>query len=280
MKKEYKEIKEVFLFSSPTSKSVEIRPKVEQVIESSSLRLIGKAKVFRDKETEFTRCQNADLAISLGGDGTILRISDVIDDIPILGVNTGNTGFLTEISPENLEKAVKRIEKGNYHIEKVHRLGAAITYPNGEEEHLPTALNEHLLASQRQGKILHLQLSLNDIPITKWRGDGAILASSLGSTAYSLSEGGSVLLPRMKAYIFTPLVPLWRKTRPVVLTEQETVTIKLLERGWTGIVVSDGSQEKNIPKGSELSVWLSNDTNQFLRIQHPFYSLTKLFTFI
>ncbi|NIQ04500.1 MAG: hypothetical protein GWO20_01845 [Candidatus Korarchaeota archaeon] len=275
-----KEIHDVFLFTSPNQKSLERLPEIEDVIEDQGLNLIGKAEVFRDEEAEFDKSNEADLIVSLGGDGTILRISKVIDNLPVLGVNTGQIGFLTEVQPEEFEDAIKKIIEGDFRTEETRRLGASVTYPTGEEETLPTALNEHLLTSKRQGKILHLQLALNGIPIAKWRGDGAILASALGSTAYSLSEGGSVLLPTMDAFIFTPLVPLWRKMRPVVLSEAERIKITLLERGWDGIVVSDGSVEHSLPKGSSISVWLSTRTNTFLRIKHQFYGLTKLFTFI
>lgn len=280
MNKKEKEINSVFLFSSPTEKSLRELPRIEDVIRESGWELIGDKKVYRDKEVEFDKSEEADLVLSLGGDGTILRISKVVGDVPLLGINTGQIGFLTDVQPKSFEATVKKIQEDDFRIETVRRLGAAITFPDGSQKTLPTSLNEHLLTSKRKGKILHLQLSLNDLPIAKWRGDGAILASALGSTAYSLSEGGSVILPEMDVFIFTPLVPLWRKMRPIVLSEEETIKIELLERGWDGIVVSDGSEEETLPKGSELSVWLSEDTNTFLRTKHPYYSLTKLFTFI
>lgn len=275
-----RKIETIFLFISPKKKSMEQLSHIEKTIRDAGLQIIGQAEVFRDKEPELDGVENVDLAISIGGDGTILRISRLVGDIPILGVNTGRIGFLTEVFPSKFEEILEKIKKGKFRVENVHKLGGRIIYPNENEKKLPPALNEYLITSQRQGKILHLQLSINDIPITKWRGDGVILASALGSTAYSFSEGGSVLLPEMKSYILTPLVPLWRKMRPIVLSQSEKVSIKILERGWEGIIVPDGTENYNLPTSSEINIWVSEHITKFLRVQHRFQTLSKLFTYI
>lgn len=273
-------IEKVFLFSSPTESSREKIPEIEEILRKSNLEFVGSKEVFRDEEPKLGESMEADLALALGGDGTILRISREVGETPILGLNTGRIGFLTEVTPGEFEETIEKIQQGDFRIEYFPRLEASIKYPSGKEEELPTVLNEYLITSKRQGKILHLQLSINNNPIAKWRGDGAILASPLGSTAYSLSEGGSVLLPQINAYIFTPLAPIWRKMRPLVIPNGASVKIKLLKRGWEGIVVSDGARENFLPKESEISIRLSERETAFLRTQQLYSRLVKLFTFL
>lgn len=273
-------IEKVFLFSSPTESSREKIPEIEEILRKSNLEIVGRKEVFRDEGPKLEETIEADLALALGGDGTILRISREVGKTPILGVNTGRIGFLTEVSPGEFENTMEKIQKGEFRIVNFPRLGASVRYPSGKEEEISTVLNEYLITSKRQGKIQHLQLSINKHPIAKWRGDGAILATPLGSTAYSLSEGGSVLLPQMSTYIFTPLAPLWRKMRPIVVPSGEKIKMKLLQRGWDGIVVADGAREHSLPAGSEISIGISERETVFLRIKQKYSRLVKLFTFL
>lgn len=166
-----------------------------------------------------------DLVIALGGDGTMLsavRSAGQLD-IPVLGINLGSLGFLTELTPKNLEKTLDRIKRGDYLIEKRLLLEARVT---GEcEAESMTALNDVVIDKGSVVRVIHLDLYVNDEFISSYATDGLIVATPTGSTAYALAVGGPIIHPTINAIIVAPIAPHTLAQRPMVFSQEDRMKI-------------------------------------------------------
>ncbi len=162
---------------------------------------------------ELTR--GADLVVSLGGDGTMLRAASLaaVDDVPVLGVNLGDLGYLTVVEPGGAIVALKRFLAGSYSIEERMRLWVEASGLDG----LPTALNEVVVEKAGTGQTVRLDVSLDGEPFTSYVADGLILATPTGSTAYSFSSRGPILDPELRAIVTTPVAAHMLFDRSMVL---------------------------------------------------------------
>lgn len=151
---------------------------------------------------------DTELIICIGGDGALLRTvhSCSFPDCPIIGINTGHLGFFQEISPESLDDFISDYEQGEYSIQKLSTVKATVTTDNGRcESHL--GLNE-ILIKGRHSYSIHLDISIGETPIERFSGDGLLVATPAGSTAYNYSLGGSIVDPRLKLLQVTPIAPM------------------------------------------------------------------------
>ncbi len=210
----------------------------------------------------------ADFLIVIGGDGTLLRASITLPkpEPPILAVNMGVRGFLTEVEPENVCEAVERILKGGYTLEKCSKLAISL---NGEA--LPDALNDVVISTGEPSKILYSQISKDGKPILKCQADGLIIATQTGSTAYSLSAGGPVLDREVDAFVITPICSL-TIFPSLVFPADSTITIKAIEPEDT-LVLIDGRFRKIVNcKEPVLRVTKSKNVASFIRFETDFYT--------
>lgn len=171
-----------------------------------------------------------DLALSIGGDGTFLSAAQLVADvgIPILGVNLGRLGFLSENSPEAVPQALL---EGTFSIEYRDMLNATVTGKNARRNIglLPYALNE--VSIHRSGpSVLGINVSLNGMALPTYWADGLIVATSSGSTAYSLSVGGPICMPNSKVLIITPIAPHNLNVRPLVVPDSTNIEISVNSR--------------------------------------------------
>lgn len=191
----------------------------------------GKAEVVAEVEDRSQDlCDfDADYIISFGGDGTILDVARrrMNKQIPVLGVNLGRLGYLAEILPEGMFKGVDALLDGNIDISERLMLKCSLVdeTKNVQPEETSYALNDILVVSN--GRIVELDISVNGEPLTSFRADGAIVATPTGSTAHSLSAGGPILSPAMKAMVLTPVCPHELANRPLVIMDNERISIKL-----------------------------------------------------
>ncbi len=167
-----------------------------------------------------------DLAVSLGGDGNILRSVRLVADyeVPVLGVNFGQLGYLTEIEPEDTLSAMERFFSGEHAVEERMRL--EVTAPSGETWR---ALNEVVVEKIDSGRTVRVSLALNDDFFTTYSTDGLIVATPTGSTAYSLSARGPIVDPMHRALLLTPVAPHSLFDRSLVLSPDDDVRITVLE---------------------------------------------------
>ncbi|TES90192.1 MAG: NAD(+)/NADH kinase [Candidatus Cloacimonadota bacterium] len=177
----------------------------------------------------------SDFVIAMGGDGTLLRASRYIKEsgIPLIGVNLGSLGFLTEIVVDELYPSLQRIIDGDYRIEKRIVLKATLTDSNSF-----FALNDIVLHMGHSGRIIEIEIVVDGCPLADFSADGLIISTPTGSTAYSLAAGGPILQPGVKAQILTPICPHRLGLRPMVFSSEEVISVKL-KRG-RGIFVVDG----------------------------------------
>ena len=181
----------------------------------------------------------ADLIVAVGGDGTMLHAASLMGaaDIPLLGVNRGRLGFLTDVSPTKMLESLDRIFEGDYKREARLRLQARIENADGSE-HTALALNDIVLQRRDTGRMLDFETRIGDRYVNKHMGDGLIVATPTGSTAYALSCGGPILEPQLDAVVLVPICPHTLSDRPVVTPSNQRISVVLLEREDTSAEVS------------------------------------------
>jgi len=209
----------------------------------------------------------ADLLIVLGGDGTILRtcMNIPIPETPILGINMGTWGFLTDVKPESTLEAIKKCLAGDYITEECTKLSLSV---NGGK--LPDGLNEVVVTSTQPIKMLYLKISVDGVASMKFGADGIIVSTPLGSTAYSYAAGGPAVDSRVSALILTLLNPL-TPTRSMVIPATSTIRIELLKPRSKAAVIVDGAYQREITFRQSLVVKKSNHTSVFIRLRKDFF---------
>ncbi len=172
--------------------------------------------------------EGVDLALSLGGDGNVLRAVGLVADhgAPVLGINFGQLGYLTEVEPDDTFEAIERFFAGEHAVEERMRLSVAVE-GNGEAPY--HALNEVVVEKVDSGRTVRLQVDLNDDFFTTYSADGLIVATPTGSTAYSLSARGPIVDPMHRALLLTPVAPHSLFDRSLVLSPDDNVRISVLE---------------------------------------------------
>jgi len=194
-------------------------------------------------EEEFS--SNSDVIISIGGDGTLLRASrySFFKEIPILGINVGNLGFLTVVETCNIYEAMDRLLKNKYEIEKRMLLEGRF-FKNRkaiENKELPyLALNEFAITRSMLGKIIRFEIIVNKISIKKFAADGIIISTPTGSTAYSLSAGGPIVEPKSEVIIITPICPHTLLSRSIILSPENELEIMISSRNERDSIGVDG----------------------------------------
>jgi NAD+ kinase len=212
-----------------------------------------------------------DLLITIGGDGTILRtcIQTPKPEPPILAINMGVRGFLTEVEPQNAIPAIQNILNGNYHTEKHTKL--AITT---DEQTLPDALNDLVVTANDPAKILYTQIHKNNQPILKCQSDGLIIATQTGATAYSLSAGGPVIDPNLNAFVLTPICAL-TVFHSLAFPTESKITIKAIRPKEMLALIDGGHFRQQIKPDTSLTVTRSKNVTTFIRFKDDFYDRLK-----
>ena len=175
---------------------------------------------------ESKKLEKLDLMISLGGDGTFLSTSRLasICDIPVFGINLGGLGFLTEVTIDDALKGMDQVLKGDYKIEE--RIMIETELENENTIHTYTALNDIVFHRISLHKIVVIEVFIDDHPVVSYEADGIIISTPTGSTAYSLSSGGSILWPDLSALIITPICPHTLSSRPLIVPADKIITLK------------------------------------------------------
>jgi NAD+ kinase len=173
---------------------------------------------------------SAELAISLGGDGTMLRTVELLagSPVPILGVNVGLLGYLAEIDPPAIAASLERFARGQYDIDERMLLDVVSDATSPEGQRSWRALNEAVIEKFEPGHTVRLAVSIDGAPFTTYAADGLIVATPTGSTAYSLSARGPVLSPHQRALLLTPVSPHMLFDRALVLAPDEEIEIEVL----------------------------------------------------
>jgi NAD+ kinase len=172
----------------------------------------------------------ADLVVSLGGDGTLLRAVDaaLVTGIPVLGVNIGSLGYLTQVEPADLEGALQRFLSGTHHVEERMTLEVIVEDGEGRTVTHRRALNETTVEKTVPGHTVRVGALIDDRPFVTYVADGLLVSTPTGSTAYNLSARGPVLSPRLRAIVVTPVSPHMIFDRPLVLDPTQRLRLEVL----------------------------------------------------
>ena len=186
---------------------------------------------------------HADMVLSMGGDGTFLKAASYVGNknIPILGINTGRLGFLADVSPEEMEETFEDIYKKNYKIEDRSVLQA---FSEGQSlKGYPCGLNEIAILKRDSSSMITIHTSINGAYLTTYQADGLVIATPTGSTAYSLSIGGPVIVPHSNTIAITPVAPHSLNIRPIVINDDWEITLDVESRSHNFLVAIDGRSE-------------------------------------
>lgn len=223
----------------------------------------------------------ADLILSLGGDGTMLRAVGLLDGVPVplLGVNLGRLGYLTEIEPEELETALERFAAGNdagtWHLDQRMMLAVTVTDADGAELGTWRALNEAVVEKCESGHTVNLLVRIDGEPFTSYAADGLIVSTPTGSTAYSMSARGPVVSPKHRALLVTPVAPHMLFDRSLVLDPNEIVEIEMLP-GRAASVVVDGRPVRELVTADLVRCVPAAETARFVRFGiHQYHQVLK-----
>ena len=193
----------------------------------------------------------ADFAISMGGDGTLLRTASRVGrkQTPIIGVNMGRLGFLADVSAADIKAGIDAVSEGDYSLED---RSVILVETNGEPiQGSPCALNDVAILKRDTASMISIRTSINGEYLTTYQADGLIASTPTGSTAYSLSNGGPIIVPRTGVLLLTPVAPHSLNVRPIVIPDTSQIEVTVSSRSHTFLVGIDGRSSK-LPEGTTL----------------------------
>lgn len=227
------------------------------------------AGIIRDDEFD------ADLVVTIGGDGTFLRAASVIGkkNIPILGINAGRLGFLADVGEEDLEDTFEDVFSGNYRVE--HRSQLQLSTEHKIYHGFNYALNEVAVMKQDTASMITVHAHINDEYLTSYEADGIIIATPTGSTAYSLSVGGPIIAPDSHSFVISAIAPHTLGNRPLVITDDSIITLDVESRNNNFLISLDG-RSNVFRTGSKLTIKKADFTLQVVkRKENTFYNTLR-----
>lgn len=219
----------------------------------------------------------SDLIIVLGGDGTLLSTARLVypRKVPILGVNVGGLGFLTALSVEKMFDGLERVLAGDYQSETRIMLKATVLDGSGKAREQRVAMND-IVIHEAGNRILRFLPELNSSKMGEVKADGLIIATPTGSTAYSLSAGGPIVTPTLRALIATPICPHILSMRPIVFPADQTLTLRFPPSDARIHMVADGQEDVSIRPGESVRIKRAEGTIEFLLTQdETFYDVLR-----
>ena len=217
----------------------------------------------------------ADMIISIGGDGTFLKAASRVGDknIPILGINTGRLGFLADISPNEMQETFEEIFDNQYTVEE--RSVLSLSIKDKKEERKLYALNEIAILKRDSSSMISIHTSINEQLLTTYQADGLIIATPTGSTAYSLSVGGPIVVPQSKTISLTPVAPHSLNIRPLVICDDMRIDLEVESRSHNYLVSVDGRSE-SCKESAQLHISKADYTIKVVkRSNHSFFDTIR-----
>ncbi len=223
-----------FLIITNKEKDTDLRvtKKIATYIEQAGKQVIRSSVSFSKEDTDrVTISGKVDCAIVLGGDGTIIQAANdlMTYNIPILGVNMGTLGFLAEIEEHHVPEALERLFHDDYHIENRIMMEGSV-HPDARHLQIPEpssgyVLNDVVIARKGFSRIISLGIYVNDDLVDNFRGDGVIISTPTGSTAYNLSAGGPIVMPQASVMVITPICPHSLSPRSIIVSAEDTIKV-------------------------------------------------------
>ncbi len=208
----------------------------------------------------------SDVILSLGGDGTLLQAARqaALNNKPIIGINMGNLGFLTDEDFSHAQRALESLRDNNYSIERRMMLSGAVLRNNIEYPPF-LAFNDIGIMKALVSRIIHLKASINHHEINSYSGDGLLVSSPTGSTAYSLSAGGPIVNPSLECLLLTPICPHSLKARTIITNSNDTIEIEVMSQDRNITLTADGRAETTLIAGDRILIKKANVYVNLLR---------------
>ncbi len=251
---------------------------VEMVVDKSFYDFVSETLNISPEVSGFFTEENepdADIAFSIGGDGTFLRTATRIGKkgIPILGINTGRLGFLADIAGNEVKDVLPEIILGNYRVES--RTLLRLSTNDKDFFGFNYALNEIAILKLDISSMITIHAYINDDYLNSYQADGLIIATPTGSTAYSMSVGGPIIEPTTKNLVLTPVAPHSLNTRPLVISDDSVITLQVESRTKNVMVSLDGRSEV-IDSDTKITIRKADFTTQVVkRLNHTFYDVIR-----
>ncbi|MCL4329072.1 MAG: NAD(+) kinase [Candidatus Thermoplasmatota archaeon] len=207
----------------------------------------------------------ADIIICIGGDGTVLRTLQASKG-PVLGINMGGLGFLSEVEIGEVESTIFKLKRGEYSIEKSLKLKVIV---NGVR--LPDSTNEILVHSDKIAKIRRFSVSTSNNFIDLAVADGVLISTPVGSTSYSFSAGGPIIYPTLRAMVISYLAPFIARSRSMVIPPEEEIRVRIVGENQGCILIIDGQYQQEVSSSDDIRVTISENQAEFVMIGRSFF---------
>lgn len=222
--------------------------------------------------------RQADLIVVLGGDGTLLGLARLVGEreTPILGINLGGLGFLTEITIDEARETLSRVVAGDYEVDRRIALEAVVEHAveGGNVEHF-RALNDVVIVKRALGRILELHVVANHEAFCSYRADGLIVATPTGSTAYALSAGGPIVFPNLRVLVLAPICPHTLSNRPVVLPDAFELELRVKSDDHGAMLTCDGQESAHVGQADLIRVRRAKHAVVLVRSAHPYFEIWR-----
>ena len=227
--------------------------------------------------TEDAFCQAAQIVLVIGGDGTMLRAARTVygREIPLLGINQGYLGFLTEVEVEHLKEALQQLLSGDYGIERRMMLSGKV-YRDNQCIADVNALNDFVVTKGALSRIIKMELYLGDQLVDRYHGDGLIFSTPTGSTGYSLSAGGPIVYPAMDLCIVAPICPHSLIARPIIFSPEHGLTVRMDSNNAPAMLTVDGQNGVELKKGDRIEIGMAeHDTCLIVLENRNFFAVLR-----
>jgi len=220
--------------------------------------------------------QRSDLAVVLGGDGTMIRVVGLLDEreVPVFGINLGFLGYLTNFTEDEADDQFKKVLVGQYEIESRVRLKAELMR-NGEVKKTAKVFNDVVVNVSGISRIIEIRAEIDGAYVTTYRADGLIVSTPTGSTAYSLSAGGPILMPGTRSLVVAPICPHTLTMRPLVIQDDSRISLRVEKVTESVLVTFDGQQAEKIEPGDRLEIERAEGRVQLVKPPRDHYQILR-----
>ena len=227
-------------------------------------------------DEEYSIPEGAECVIVPGGDGTMIRVADLLaGSVPLVGVNLGTLGFLEEIEVDRLDEMLGRLIRDDFEIEKRMMLSGIVDTEGSQRLH---ALNDIVIARNGSLRVLQFEIYVNDMLLGTYTADGMIVSTPTGSTAYNLSAGGPIVEPDAQAILLTPICPHNLNSRAIVLSADDVVGIRISEGRYSDVSYAaasfDGYKEIELKKGQTVTIRKASIDTRLIKLNRESFLKT------
>jgi len=264
-------------------KALSIGQKLAQFIRSRHLLPIAEneiaASIGAEPVTREELAEQADFVIVLGGDGTLLGVARLTAarGTPILGINLGGLGFLTQVAVDEAQQAVDRVLKGDFEVDRRITLEVTVQRSTNDLRRMDrfVAVNDVVLNRGPTGRMLQLEVRANGEPFCTYRADGLIIATPTGSTAYALSAGGPIVFPTLGVVVLAPICPHTLSNRPIVLPDSFEIEVRVQVSDHDATMTVDGQESSMVGAEDAIRVKRGSHGVALVRSEHGYFEVWR-----